>query len=438
MKLAGPRALCWSLAPLAVLCLASWWFMLALPGAQSFDEVQLANLAWHWQHGTIPYADPWQPPAPFNPYGPLPTWLIAQCGRLGLSPWLAMRLLALVPTVGILVVGAIVLRRRHGGGAMLLALATMALATRPVFWIHMRGRVDGLATALAVAGFLAGLYGRGKRSALAAAVLLCCATLTKASMVAAPLALAAALATSRRRRGLAIGLAWLLLVVGAVSWLQAITYGGYGAGLHRPITHPLRPFEMAFRTITTTALWLLWILRVWLELSPEQRRACYPWCWYAWLALVIGSATSAARGASWNYLFEFYIVLALATARLWATGPRPRLAWLLVAQMLGGTLFVAITENPVPAARHQAELRRDALDRLRPFVAAGQRVAVYHNFGASEALLALQGPSGLDIVDGLALSDEEAEPLARAALATGRVDVVLHGAPLQATAVAAR
>lgn len=404
--------------------------MLCLRGAQSFDEVQLANLAWYWRHGLLPYGDPTQPPAPFNPYGPVCTWLIAALTGIGLTPWLAMRLLALAPTLGVLALGVWAIRRHHGGGHMVLLLAGMAFATRPVFWIAMRGRVDGLAAALAVGGYLLGYYGQRRRSGLAAALLMAGATLTKASTVAAPLALAAALATTRRRRGLAVLGVWLAVVAAAVCWLQVATHGVYLQGLQRPISHPLRPFEMAFRTVTTTAPWLLWILNVWRGLDRGQRRACYVWCWYAWLALLVGSITSAARGASWNYLFEFYLVLTLCTARLWATRPAPRLAWLLALQVVGGTIFVAVTENPRPAARTQTRLHRAALERLRPLVAAGRRVAVFHNAGASEALLELGTPCGLDIADGLALTEAEVAPLAAAALASGRVDVVLHGPEL--------
>jgi len=309
-------------------------------------------------------------------------------------------------------------------------LAGLALASRPVFWIAMRGRVDGLAAALALGGFLCGLYGRGRASGLAAALLLAGATLTKTSMVAAPLALAAAMWTTRRRRGLAIAGLWLALVAGTLAWLQVATHGAYLGALHRPLSHLLRPFEMAFRTVTTTAPWLGWTLLVWLGLTREQRRACYPWCWYAWLALVVGCASSAAQGASWNYLFEFYLALALCACRLWATRPAPDRAWWLVLQVVGSTVYLAVAVTPASEARTQAHLHEAAVARLRPRLNAGQRVAVFGNHGAEEALLDLGAPNGLDIIDGLALNRAEVDRLAAQALASGRLDVVLEGPAL--------
>ncbi|MCC7494975.1 MAG: hypothetical protein IT204_21685 [Fimbriimonadaceae bacterium] len=422
------------------LLLAGWLviagYQLTRPHAMGVDEVQVANLVWYWQHGQLPYGDHHQPPVPFNPYGPLHPWLTAQVAALGVAPLLAARLLALLPLLAALALGVRWLASTAGRSPWPWLVAALLLASRPGFVFALRARVDGLAVALALTGFLVGLRARGRPSALLAALLLTAAALTKATMVSAPVALLAALWPTRRRRGLVIYALWLLLLAAAIGILQAATDGCYLAGLARPIEDWGRCFEVAFRPISTTGPWLVWVLLAWRSLPPATRREGQATCWYSWLALLVAAASGIACGSSWNYLLEFYASLAVGSAWLAAqllqlpAARRPP-AWPLTLQVALSLVYLPLSANPVPAAVTHAAAYQAARSRLQPLVAAGQRLAIVGNPAAAEALLDLGQPNGLDEVDCMALDRSAAGALAGRALASGKLDQILCGPELR-------
>jgi len=357
---------------------------------------------------------------------------------LGLPVYAAGRLISVAACVTSLGLVVAVGRRDGGGRWWPWVAALLAVGTRPVLVWSLRVRVDALAVLLSLVGFVLATRGRGRRTAVAAVALLGLACLTKATMVAAPLAVGLGLWTTRRRRGLLVMVLTGVGVFAATRAMQAATGGAYLGSLgHFPFKLGRVP-DMATRPVTTAGLWLAACVVGWRALARDDRRALAPLVWYLAITWALGAVSGGLAGASWNYLLETFWVLALLSAGVWAallragdTARLRRLTPLLVGHLAFAIPYLVYCANPVPPAREAARAYAAALPVLSPLVASGQHVAVLHNAAAADALLALNQRPHLDVVDCLGMDETQARELAAGLLRRGALDVILRGPGLE-------
>jgi hypothetical protein len=409
----------------------------ACPNSLGLDELQIADIAWYWQHGTLPYFGAGFP-AVFNPYGPALTWLLS---------WLSPDA-ATVPVVGRLVslaaVGALTVviataaprpRARFWVAAAVLAF----LSTRPAFNFAMRCRTDALAAGAAIAGYALATRTRHTPTAVLAVLLMALATLTKVTAVAAPLAAWCCLRHPAPRRGWAILGGWAALVLVGYGALQAATDGLFLASIGRPANHWGRSLEMASRPFTLSAGWMLALIAGLLRVPSQERREWLGLAWYAALTFAVAVVTGAAWGSHWGYVLEFFgvqaIAFALVTHRLVArrdvVGLKWVSVWLTIHFAIAVPSLAGIGGRYLRAGREQTADLPAAEAALAPWLRDGRRVAVLGHWPANEALLRLGQPNVLDRLELCPLDEREhAREVARA-LDSGLVDVVLRGPALQ-------
>ncbi len=411
--------------------LALWFWSRLLPFAHGLggDELQIANLAWFWRHGHLPYFADGVHRGVFNPYGPAFPWL---CGALTADGAFypvarGLVMLALVAAAAAVAVGT--------GRDRWPWLAVALLPTlRPVFEFGCRARVDVPAAAVALVGFL--LVTRGRTWQVAAGVLaLVVATQTKASAIAAPLAAVAVLWPANRRRAVAVAGGWAALCAAAVMGLQQASGGGYLSNLLRPADDWSRAVDLAARPLGSAPFLLLAVAVGWRRLDGDERGSLRDGRLYAWAAYAVAVVTGANWGSGWHYLIELHLALAwLAAASLAllsrrGDGEGRRLVeLLLLAHVIMAVPYLqTVAEHKLAQRREAAAGYAQALPELSRRVAAGQRLAVLGNPYAADALLSLDQPHLLDLVDLRPMPAERRRALLAETLTNGYLDAILCG-----------
>lgn len=411
--------------------LAGWFWSRLLPFAHGLggDELQIANLAWFWRHGHLPYFADGAGRGVFNPYGPVFPWL---CGALTLEG--AFYPVARGLVVLALVVAAAAVAVGTGRGRWPWLAVALLPTLRPVFEFGCRARVDLPAAAAALVGFL--LVTRGRTWQVVVGVLaLVVATQTKASAIAAPLAAVAVLWPTDRRRAVAVAGGWAALCAVAVIALQQASGGGYLTNLLRPADDWSRAIDLAARPLGSAPFLLLALAAAWRRLDEGDRGSLRDARLYAWAAYAVAVVTGANWGSGWHYLIELHLALAwLAAASLALLARRgDRDGKRLVELLLLAHAIMAVPYLQT-VAQHKLDQRREAaagyaraLPSLTRRVAAGQRLAVLDNPYAADALLSLGQPHLLDLIDLRPMPAERQQALLAETLTNGYVDAILCG-----------
>lgn len=208
-----------------------------IPIELDYEEGNILNAGVRISHGLSPYPDPAAFPYVLNPYGPVGYFLAAASVRAFGISLVAPRLLVLAGGAVILVV--LVLLTRLSGcefGFSCAAAALLICSPMVTAWLPLL-RVDFWALALTLSGLY--VFMAYPRALLVSAVLFAIGLLTKLTAIAAPIACAAELILSGRKREFA---AFGAVIVAGFGGVCALVHGQPTFHMFR--THPDR-FDFA-------------------------------------------------------------------------------------------------------------------------------------------------------------------------------------------------
>ncbi len=422
----------------AGLVLATWARWIVAPHRVGGVEVLVLNAVMGWRSGQIPYTFLRRIPAEWSPYGPL---YQALCAALPLSPghpYLTGRLLSLLSVAGC---GALLLvwSARRGWAAAGGIAALLLLTARPIFVFGPIYRVDMLAIALSLAGYLLLVRSKSRAADAGGLLLLVLALHTKLTAVAGPLAFFLCTWPLDRRRAVMVTAAWAVLTGLTLGAFQLLTHGAYlyDVGLLADGTRLAKVFDMMTRPVTSSPLWVAAVVVGLRAVDAETRRLLRPELWYCAVTLLLAGITGSHPGSSWNYLIDFYVALALLSGSLLAClhhcGLRAPLTWsfgLLLAQALFSLWYTGDTLRPQNEhlRGYAASLAR-ARAVVEPLVRRHARLAVIGSERGNDALLALGYVNPVVFPPLRLLSERDA--LLQKALRTHQLDLVLDGPQLR-------
>ncbi len=283
-------------------------------------------------HGHPLYRDFRRPPYATAPYTPFYYSCIALLCKTFTKDinfiYICARSVTFACTVASLILVTCLSRRVAPGGAYpgLLGLFT-ALTVADLRPWGFTCRVDVMAVALSLGGLKAALSGPNARRLLLAAAFFIAALFTKQSSVAAPLAIALALAHEGRRKHAIVFLLGIALA-SATSFaaLDFWTGGRFGANVLAANLAPIiwwQPTLFAASHLAT-ASWpvLLWIGS--LTIRSRRTLADAALSSYALISFAVAILLSAKAGADRNYFIEAGLAMSIMAGRGW-------LGWMTLA-----------------------------------------------------------------------------------------------------------
>lgn len=439
----------------ALLIFSVWAGWLRLPHLGPGEVVFVANAAACWKSGHLPYTRFTEIPACWSPYGPVFQGICALLPMPDWNPYLAGRLVSVAAFAGATAV-VVVWGRARGSLAGGILAALLLLTGRAVFAYAPVYRVDMLTSFLSAAGFAAVVLDRRPAVTWLGIAALAAAFDTKLTAIGAPAAAVLCLWPVDRRRAITVAVGWLVLALLSLGLIQWASHGAYlyDVGIISDTKKLLKGLEIALlRPLENSLFWIAGLgFSLWL-LGRPALRALLPELCYLGVFLLITIATGSKPGASWNYLMDPYLGLALLTAgvipllrrrepenvrdhsRTLAlphprTAPESRLLLVPAGALLAQTLFAFPFSHFVihtevmkrhPNAERDFERARAA---LAPQIRPGANIAALTDAGM-DALLSYGTYSRVSVTPGI--FNRKRNALLREALSDHRLDFVLGG-----------
>jgi hypothetical protein len=307
----------WAASALSALALLSYcgtmlWAQNSLSGPESVVAAQSMMLA---HDGTL-YYDLNQYPYTVCAYMPIFYWLDAGLIKLGLSAFLAGRLISFAALLGLIAMSRR-LAMLYTGNANAAWLAAILVASSSVLgsWGSI-GQVDTLAILFAVTAFYyySRFHLRGNPTLLAAGVFCALAIFTKQTAAAAPAAIFILLCFRDRKKGI-----WFGAILGSTVLVSALTLNAvlHGRFMASTVLANVNPFSAAkllvqLRFAGPVCAGLLVVVAA--SFSKLIRGRGLAPSVYLGLAIAVFLATAAKIGSDTNYQIEFTVLLALCTA----------------------------------------------------------------------------------------------------------------------------
>ncbi len=375
-------------------------------------------------------------PYRINLYGPvfykLGAWVLPLGGQqASLRPGRVLSLVALV--LAFLAVWKLTREGSRVSASSMVLGVLLSLGFVPVLIFGPQNRVDTLAVALSVAGFLFGLK-QDRKAPLVAGIFFVISVFTKPTAIAAPAVLFFSLAFQKKFRE-AVMLAGTCLVLGGL-WLGALwvlTQGGFTTSLFRFNANPfaigglIKALQQAFSS-PVLPLCAGLALAFFLSGKAAERAISA----YFLVSLVMAVLTVGKVGANLNYFLEPGILMAAVTAQGWER-LRGELTGLAVAVAIvgSGLLFSGPRVLSELSGRRQ---RQDVEKTLIPLL-AGKSVVTMEVATAlrAGAVPVLNDPH---IFARLAEAGRWDEAPLVSDLLSARVDLVLADADLSAASPA--
>jgi hypothetical protein len=307
----------WIASALSVLALIGYcgtmlWAQNSLSGPESVVAAQATMLA---RDGTL-YYDLNQYPYTVCAYMPIFYWLDAGLIRLGLSAFLAGRLISFAALLGLIAMSRrLTLLYTGNANAAWLAAILVASSSLLASWGTI-GQVDTLAILFALTAFYQ--YSKfqlhGESTLLAAGVFSALAIFTKQTAVAAPAAIFILLCLRDRKKALLFGVALGATVLAAVLAINAALHGRFVASTVFANVNPFSAAKLLVQLRFAASVCAGLLVVVAASFRKLIRGPGLAPSIYLGLAVAVFLATAAKIGSDTNYQIEFTVLLAVCTA----------------------------------------------------------------------------------------------------------------------------